>query len=67
MFEHPVLISYTNYGTTASVKIGLKTKIYKYTVPASAWIHRLQNRKKLNFKDLNKIKEIGRLVMTEEL
>ena len=67
MFEHPVLVSYTNHGTSTSIKIGLKNKIYKYVMPASAWVHRLQNRKKLNFKDLNKIKEIGRLVMTEEM
>jgi len=62
----PRLISFMNYGSTIEIKVQIKSKDYIFLLEPSKWSLGLQFKKHFNFKDVNKIKTIGRLVSTIE-
>jgi hypothetical protein len=54
-FKHPTLVTYINYGYIIKVSIGIRDKIYEYNLEPTAWSLRLPERKRLTFRDVNKM------------
>lgn len=57
---------FVNYGYQIEVGVKIGDRTYTYIIDVNDWSLNLQHKKFFNFRDLNKLKKTGRLVISRE-